>query len=295
MQASLRAGRAAVMRGAMVRTAGVLAAITFLAVVSAAAQPRMTAGAERARERATYHFDNPSTFNTPDLVPHFFEQHYVLDNVWITASASYRLGIDLQTSIGATPQTQALATDYDTFFNPGQVVWVSGTTGDARVRSWRVSQALRLGRAGPVALTGGYRLRVDRADFLDGDRTVLRNGVLADRTVVTTREYTTAQRHEIYVGARVGHAIGSAWRLDANADVAPAAIYRLAIELPDKYPGRTLVYRTTALTVGGQVVLSHAWSDWTLALLAGAHGTVSYSATQRVDRSALTVGLTIGR
>lgn len=271
-----------------------LAAVSLL-LLPAMAAAQVQAGIEVARERATYHFDNPSTFNTTALVPHFFEQHYVLDNVWLNIQGRYRFGVDMETSFGATPTTQALATDYDTFFNPDGVVWVAGTTGDARTRSWRLGQSVRLGRARGVRLTGGYRLRVDNADFLDGDRTVVRDGLAIERSVVTTREYTTAQRHEIFVGARGARVLTPAWRVEISGDVSPAAIHRLAIELPDKYPGRTLVYKTTAMTAQGRLEVVRAWSRWTLAIHAGAGGTWNYHGSQRVSRTTVVGGLTVGR
>lgn len=273
----------------------VTVAVALLVLIPAMARAQIHGGLEVARERATYHFDNPSTFDTTDLVPHFFEQRYVLDNIWFTAKSQFRLGVDLEATFGVTPVTQALATDYDTFFNPGNVVWVAGTTGDARIRSWRIGQAVRLGRTGRVVFTGGYRLRVDSADFLEGDRTEIRNGILMNRAIITTREYTTAQRHEIFVGGRLGRDLRPGWRLDLSGDVAPAAIHRLAIQLPDKYPGRTLVYRTTTLTAQGRVELTRAWTRWTMTLFAGANGTLNYDAKQRVNRTAVVGGLSIGR
>ena len=76
-------------------------------------------GVEATHDRAVWHFDNASAFDTADLVPHFFEQDHTLDNVWLTGGVSYRAGADWQTTLGITPTRQARATDYDTFFNPG--------------------------------------------------------------------------------------------------------------------------------------------------------------------------------
>ena len=233
------------------RGARALAAFLVVILVPAAAAAQVRGGVELVRERATYHFDHPSSIDTPDLVPHFFEQHYRLDNLWITGAAAYNAGLPWETSAGFTPTQTALATDYDTFFNPGGVVWVAGTTGDARLRSWRFGQEARLKRVGALSVSAGYRLRVDDADFLEGDKTIVRNGVLVSQETVTTREFTSAQRHEIFVGARVDHAVSPRWRISAGGDLAPATINRLSVELPDKYPGITLVYRTTTLTGSG--------------------------------------------
>ena len=260
---------------------------------TATAQVRI--GTEATRDRALWHFENPSSYDTATLVPHFFEQDYVLDNLWLTLDARYRAGIDWHTTVAATPIRQALATDYDTFFNPGGVVWVAGTTGDARMHSFRLSQALELGQVGGVRLTGGYRLRIDLADFLDGDRTDVRNGTLVSRTTVTTREYTNGQVHEVFVAAERDWALRRGWTLRLSGDVAPTAVNRLAIRLPDKYPGRTLVYRTTNATTSGRLELTGGNARWPVTLSAGAMRSWNYSRSQWVRRHRLAAGISIGR
>src|SRR5438128_2972697 len=95
----------------------------------AAAQTEIVVGVEARRDRFTYHFDNASSVDTPFLVPHFFEQRYVADNVWLAATARYVAGIRWETTAGVTPPRTSTADDYDTFFDPdGSVVRV-GTTG----------------------------------------------------------------------------------------------------------------------------------------------------------------------
>ncbi len=37
-------------------------------------------GVEAKRDHFLYHFDNPSSFDTPAPVPHLFEQRYDADN-----------------------------------------------------------------------------------------------------------------------------------------------------------------------------------------------------------------------
>lgn len=274
-------------------TAGLALALLVWAQATASAQVRV--GTEVTRERATYHFDNPSNFDTDFLVPHYFEQTYVLDNLWVAADASYRAGVDMETSFGVTTERQARATDYDTFFNPGNVVWVAGTTGDAKIRSWRFGQQVRLGRLKVVTVVGGYRLRIDTADFLEGDKTEVRNGVLVRRETVTTREYTNAQRHDLYLGARVSRPVLGAWTLAAQGEVAPLSIHRLAIQLPDKYPGVTLVYRTTAATVSGRAELRHDTGRWLFSASINGLTTVRYHPDQWVSRSAIGGGVSLGR
>lgn len=271
-----------------------------LAAVLACALPQLAAaqvavGASFSRDRVLWHFENPSSYDTAELVPHFFEQRYHLDQAWFTARAAYRAGVDWQTVVAATPLASRPATDYDTFFNPGGVTWVSGTSGDARVHGFVFSQALDLGRAAGVRLTGGYRLRVDRANFLAGERTDTRNGVLVLRTVVTTREFTTGQQHDIFVAASHEWPVTPRWTARLEGEASPASIDRLAIELPDKYPGRTLVYRTTTAVAAGRLAVSGGHADWPLTLELAGSRSWNYSSTQWVRRSALGVGLSLGR
>lgn len=272
-----------------------IALTVVLAAVPAIAAAQARVGVEVMRERATYHFDHPSSIDTPELVPHFFEQYYHLDNVWLNAAAAFRAGLDWESSIGLTPTQTALATDYDTFFNPGGVVWVAGTTGDARIRSWRFGQQARVWRGGPVQLVAGYRLRVDMADFLEGDKTIVRDGVLVSQEIVTTREYTNAQRHELFIGAELARPLTTGWRLAATGDVAPVAVHRLAVQLPDKYPGVNLVYRTTALTVQGHAELIRTGSRWPLTFGVRGGTTANYSDDQRVTRTWLGASVAFGR
>jgi hypothetical protein len=278
----------------------VLPARVVLAAFAALVLPRLAGaqvrvGAEMLRDRSTWRFENPSSFDTAELVPHYFEQHYVLDSVWLTASASYRAGVNWRTTFGGTPERRAIATDYDTFFNPGGVTWVSGTTGDAEMRAFRLAQEMDLGRVGGVNLTAGYRMRVDLADFLEGDRTDTRNGVLTSRTVVTTREYTNAQRHEVFVGGWHQRELTQQWRLRLAGDLAPATVNQLAIRLPDKYPGQTLVYRTATLTTGGRIDLVHAGDGWPLTFSLQADRSWNYRDAGQAGRSSLALGLSLGR
>lgn len=274
-----------------------LALSTALAVLgpAAAAPGQVQFGVELARDRATWHFDNPSAYDTSELVPHFFEQRYTLDNLWVSAEASYRAGVDWHTSLGFTPRRQAAATDYDTFFNPGNVTWVSGTTGDAVLNSLRLAQAVDLGRVGGLHLTGGYRLRVDRADFLDGYRTDTRNGVLVAGTIVTTREYTTGQTHEVFVSGTHTRPLSAAWQLRVAGELTPAAVNRLAIQLPDKYPGRTLVYWTTNVMTSGRLELRRGTGRWPVTVGLSGRRSWNYRATQSVTRNSLSVAIGTGR
>jgi len=258
------------------------------------ASAQVTLGVDVARDRATWHFDNPSNIDTPDLVPHFFEQAYTLDNVWLEASAAYRAGRPWRTAFAATPVTQSTATDYDTFFDPGNVTWVSGTTGDARMHSIRASQELQIASLGRMDLSGGYRVRLDLADFLPGDKSVTRNGVLVSQSVVTTRESTRAQTHEFFVTVRAATPRDTPWQLKVRGDLSPVAVNRLAIELPDKYPGQTLIYRATNLATSGRLDVIRGTGRWPIVFTFHGERSWNYSDTQWVVRSSVGLGVSTG-
>ena len=270
-----------------------LAALSLL-LTSSAAHAQVSASASITRERTTYHFDAPSSYDTAALVPHFFEQAYVLDNVWLALAWTRSRIVPGVTRVAATPVRQQRATDYDTFYNPGSVVWVSGTTGDAQVHGVRVEHELSLGQSRGITWSGGYRFQLDRANFLDGYRTDVRNGVLVSAQTVTTREYTDAQRHDVFFSATGSRGLGQMWLLRVSATGTPATLSRLAIRLPDKYPDQTLVYH--AAGVSGLVRLEFARRmsrlPWSLHLEGGR--TWSYRSTAALSRRLLSAGVTVG-
>jgi hypothetical protein len=232
-----------------------LLAAACLAPLPAAAQS-VSIGIEAAYDRFTYHFENPSSFDTSQAVPHFFEQSYVADNLWLVGTLRYTAGIPWETSGGATPERTLPASDFDTFFDPDGTVIVSGTSGDAEIRSFRVSQRAMLGRAGGVDFSAGYAFRYDRANFLVGHKVVIRNGDVIQAFDVTTPERTSSIIQEFFFGAQAGRPIGSAWRITIGGEASPTTTGRLAIELPEKYPGATLVFGANALTAAGRLAFS---------------------------------------
>ena len=148
---------------------------------------------------------------------------------------------------------------------------------------------------GGARLSGGYRLQVDLADFLDGDRTDTRNGVLVSRRVVTTREYTNAQSHEIFVRGSHTHDLSRNWQVRLIGDASPAAIHRLAIQLPDKYPGQTLVYRAVNLVTSGRAEVARTGTGWPIAVHVRVGREWQYRSSQRAGRSVASLGITAGR
>ena len=101
-------------------------------------------------------------------------------------TARYRAGVRSETTVGATPARIATADDYDTFFQPDGAVIVSGTTGDASMRSFSVGQRAWIGRLAGVDLVAGYRFRFDKAAFGVGHKTVTRDGALVEATDVAS-------------------------------------------------------------------------------------------------------------
>jgi len=257
--------------------------------------PEIVFGAEARRDRFQYHFDNPSSFDTPFAVPHFFEQRYVADNVWAVITLRYIAGVRWETSIGATPRRTTTADDYDTFVDPDGTSWVSGTTGGAAMRSFRISQQANVGRAGAVAFVAGYRLRMDFADFQLGHKTVTRNGALALAADVTSPETTSSRLTELLLGATASFSLDPEWRLSIHAEGAPLAVGRLLVRLPEKYPGRDIVSAAKVVTGSARVTLARRRGHWPIELSADVGRSWSYKATDRLTYDQLGARLTVGR
>lgn len=272
-----------------------LFALSWFRLAAGAGAQEILIGVEARRDRIRYHFDNPSSADTPFLVPHFFEQTYEADHVWLVASARYTAGARMETMVGATPQRDGRADDFDTFFDPGNVVIVSGTTGDAAMRSLLISQKAEIARTGPVRVWLGYRLRWDRFDFHAGHKTVTRNGVLTAASEVTSPEMTDSKTHELLVGVRAEPALGGGWRLRLSGEISPMTLARLSVQLPEKYPGQDLVFFAKVFASSARVALVRAGERWPIELAVQVERTWSYRSTDRLSRSAQSVALSAGR
>ena len=258
-------------------------------------QAEILASVEVRRDRFQYHFENPSSIDTPFTVPHFFEQRYVADNVWAVLAVRYAAGVRWETSIGATPQRTAPADDHDTFFDPDGTVWVSGTTGGASIRSFRVVQKADIGHAGAVTFAAGFRLRIDLADFQLGHKTVTRNGALVLATDVTSPETASSQLREVFVGATAAMDLGPRWRLSIDGESSPLAVGRLLVRLPEKYPGQDLVFAARAIAGTARVTLARGHVRWPLELSLEAGRTWSYRSTARLSYDQLGARVAFGR
>jgi len=261
---------------------------------SADAGPQLLFGIEPRRDRFTYHFTNPSSFDTSALVPHFFEQRYVADNLWAEATLRYLAHVRWETVVGVTPRRAAIADDYDTFFEPDGSVLVSGTTGAVLIRSFEVGQRAEVGRAGPIRLFAGYRFRLDRSDFEVGHKTVTRNGGLVEAIDVTTREMTSSQMHEILFTATASRDLGSEWTVSIGGELAPTTVGRLLVQLPDKYPGRDLVFIAKVLAGGARLTLTRQ-GRWPIELSVEGGHTWHYWSSDWMSRDSIGARFAVGR
>jgi hypothetical protein len=267
----------------------------FCVIAPQAQAQSIQLGVEARRDRFTYHFDNPSSIDTPGPVPHFFEQRFVADNLWLVASARYAVGVEWETVAGATPKRTGTGDDYDTFFDPNGSVVVSGTTGGISIWSWRVSQTAVVGFAKHAKMTAGYRLRVDRADWQLGHSTTYKDGRLTSAYDTTAPEITVSHLQEFLAGVRAESTADHAWQFRFDGEVAPLAAGRLLIQLPEKYPGQDLVFQSRGGAGTVSLALAHPRGPVPLVLSVEAGRTWSYQNTASLARDTLAARVSIGR
>jgi hypothetical protein len=235
------------------------AALTLLSAPAATAQdaPGIDAGYERTRDRFHYRFENPSNFDTVELVPHEFTQTYWGDNQWFSVRAKFRGWSRMfETEAAVTPQRSTRGDDFDTFFQPSGDVVVLGTTGGVSMRSWRIREKVGAGRKAGIDWYVAYQYRSDRMDFHPGLKSISHTRPPSyEAFVVTTRETTTTRNYgaEVWL-ARTWRP--SRWRVTLEAAAAPVTNGRLSIVLPDKYPGQTLVFNAVYASVEPQLTVS---------------------------------------
>jgi hypothetical protein len=266
--------------------------VIIAALLAQAPGPSVAATIEQRAESLRYRFENPSSFDTAELVPHFFEQTYDTNNLWLGGRVRYRLGpLPAETSAAATPTVTRRADDLDTFFQPNGNVIVSGTVGNASLRAWTARQRVVIGNRAAMQYGVGYSYRRDSARFHEGTK-ILRTSVPAaeSREIVTTREFVTSQIHEVqWFATWSPH--GS---FSVSLDAAPFSLGRLAVELPDKYPGRTLVFRSRAAILAAETRWRRAIGSMALELSLRGERSFSYSRTARVRLQGLTFAVRAG-
>lgn len=242
-------------------------------------------GVERTSESLKYHFDNPSRLDTPDTVPHFFEQTYDTDALWIVARASVRLFAMRVTSDAAfAPSRTRGADDFDTFFQPDGNVVVTGTTGNASLFSWRVNERVEVGRWRNVRYGVGYWYRRDRARFHEGEG-VTTTTIPASVThrAVTTRETAVSNVHAVPWLVEGTTRIGARGVLESRAQFSAVALARLTVDLPDKYPGRVLVFDAKVALIDAQSAYWYSRGAWAIGVGGGVRRSFNWRRDARLD------------
>ena len=259
-------------------------------------RPGFSLGYEARHDRFRYQFDNPSRFNTIDLVPHNFVQTYTADNQWATLRGRYRaLGQTWETGFGVTPQRTTYGDDYDTFFQPDGNVIVSGTRGKVSMRSYEISQRLVLGEWKGVSPSVGYRYRRDRAKFQFGTSFEIQSkppSVIIENLPIN--ETTISQVHDILIGFHKGWAISREWSLVAEFDLSPTALARLTTILPEKYPGQKIVFLDKGLGVSSRLALVWNKERFPLEIYFDYGRNWSYESSGELRRESSALGIRIG-
>lgn len=247
------------------------AAVVALTLVSQAApappagappdRPSVTAGVTWDTSTFDFRFDNPSIFNTPEPVPHYFEQRYRRPHLAVTLEARYALaGQMASTRLRIGVRRVIRGSDIDTFQQPDGDVATSGTDGPVSLRAWAVRQAVPIGATRRWSFHGTIAYARDAADFHPDFRVVTHSKPASvTREFITDQEFTTTQTLRVGVDA-TREVRSGAWRHALSLRVEPVVSARLLVQLPQKYPGVDL--RFAAIGSG-------AGAGWTLSRRAG--------------------------
>jgi hypothetical protein len=236
---------------------------------------------ERSVEHIRYHFTDASNFDTPGLVPHFFEQTYDASNTWLSVAADYRLaGATARTEAAFTPRVSTSGSDLDTFFDPSGDVIVSGTDGLVSLGSVAASERLGITtwRGWTIGVTVGYRR--SRADF-PPDFVIVTHTIPPSTTkaFTTDHETTTSQVVESGFIGGAGWRLGEAWRLSASVDALPVTRGFLSVSLPEKYPGKDATAAASAFGARGRLAIERLFHGITAGLGATCGGVWSYQSS----------------
>jgi hypothetical protein len=263
---------------------------------SAPRPQRWALGVEYQRDRFDYRFENPSSFNTVELVPHYMEQRYDADNTWLTGRIRFALGrLGFETEGGITATTTGVGADYDTFFQPDGNVIVYGTTAVTDASSWRAAQYVGLGEWRGVAFRVGYSFRRDQADFRPSDTTIVQTKPPSSTAFWNTdRETTISEVHEIRFGLARAFAPGPSWRFRVTGDVAPTTLARLTTVLPDKYP-EPIVFIAKGVSVNAALHITRQIGQWHAGMIVTYAQAWSYQQSNAYHRQAVSGGIVVGR
>jgi hypothetical protein len=247
--------------------------------------PRATIEISRSHDTYHYHFDNPSRFDTADNVPHFFEQDYHVDATWLRGSLRYRwAGRTWETEGGVAPSATGTGKD-------GNVI-VYGTTAVTSALSWLVGQTVELGEKGGFRGRVGYQYRRDEAKYHDSySVTTMTNPPSQTEFWNAGRETTVSQVHEIRFGVSRDVRSASGWHAKLVADLSPATLAHLTTLLPDKYPGKSIVFVAKAMALEASIVAGYGRGRTSWHAVLHYSGAWNYSSSNAFGRQGLQAGL----
>ena len=255
----------------------------------------MIAGYEAHRDRLRYEFASPSSIDTPFLVPHSFEQEYVGDNQWFVVSARYPVaGDSMETEVAFTPERQTSGSDFDTFYNPGNDIVVSGTEGDVRMRSLRLTHWSE-SRLWGLPWRVGYSYRRDRSEFLPADVVVTHTSPpSAVGRFTTDRETTISQVHELMLDVSKPMALTATWSAVVGVTISPLVRAKLTTILPDKYPGQDVVFELGESAAAARLQFAHRQGSRLILIGVNWGRSWSYSDERTFDRNSLNGTVRVG-
>ncbi len=256
----------------------------------------ISAGIEIRRDRYRYRFENPSSFNTPFTVPHFFAQSYRVNSRWLVVRARYPIfGRLWEFEGGFTTDRSGYGDDYDTFFNPGGNVITYGTSAAASIRSWRLGASVPLARVAGLDTWLGYGFRRDRAVFPPSLTTTTQTQPPSfDSFWNAGRETTISDIHEVRVGAGRSIAISGRAVLGGRLTLTPIGVARLTTKLEDKYPGVPIVFVARGPSLAAVLLISQRVGWVRMTASADFVHTWSYSSANQFHRDCAGAAFSIG-
>ena len=278
----------------IVASTALLGALVSPAYAQSSPRVEFFGGAEELH--FTYRFENDSSFDTAFLVPHFFEQKYEKTGPVAGARVGYMAwSRRMETAVFAGLEKRAFGSDFDTFFQPDGDVAVSGTAGGVDLASIGLAQEIGLVARASWHAAALLRYRRDRADFHPADRVVTHTQPPSEtRTFITDRERTVSQTFEVgLAAARYWRAADSPWRAEIGGTFTPALRARLLVQLPDKYPGRDIVFTAAGWSAGARASVARALKGWEAGAWLAMEKAGSYREAARFDRRVLTAGASL--
>lgn len=255
-----------------------------------------SAGVEYQHDRFDYRFENPSSYDGSERVPHDFEQRYDAGSVWLSGRLHFVLGTrPFETEGGVSAPATGTGSDYDTFRQPDGNVIVYGTTAVTDAWSWRAAQHVGLGSWLGLRWRAAYSYRRDRAHFRPSYTTIAQTKPPSSSAFWNTdRETTISEVHEVRIGAERPFSPGPGWRVRVTADAAPTTLARLTTQLPDKYPD-PVVFIAKSLSVNAALHVTRRVGRWRVGAAVTYAQAWPYSQSSAYRRRAVSAAATFGR